>query len=200
MIKRPDFSELKSSEDFLKWYWLKSEMIELCGILGLPHNGQKFDLRDRIAYALDHGGALMPQDKKSKAKSHFNWARAQLTLETKITDNISFGPNFRRFMKSEIGPSFQCHSDFMNWVKGHVGSTLAEAIEAWHQLEQRKDDPSFRREIAPYNMYNQYLRDFSDANPGLSLQEAKLCWAAKKQLPMKNQRVQYEDSDLNLIK
>lgn len=195
-MSRPEFSEIKSGAEFLQWYWLKAELVEICKKTNLPYNGGKFELRDRIAYALDHKGKLPEQVKKAKPSSKFNWARAKLTLDTVITDNVSFGPNFRRFMKTAVGEKFQCHGDFMDWMKANAGKTLADAVVQWQQLEQRKEDPSFRREIAPYNQYNQYLRDFTDDNPGLSLKEAKVCWEQKKQLPLKNNTVLYEKSDL----
>lgn len=198
-MSRPDFFEIKSGLEFRKWYWLKAELVEICKQIGIPHNGGKFELRDRISYLLDHDGELPPKVKKEPKTSRFNWAKENLTLETVITDNVTFGFNFRRFMKTQIGDKFQCHGDFMDWVRSNTGKNLGDAVEAWERLEKRKEDPNFRREIAPYNQYNQYLRDFTDANPGLTLQEAKRCWKQKKQLPLTDGAVKYEHSDLNLL-
>ena len=164
-MKRPKFEEIDSGAEFNRWYWLKEEMVEICRMCDLPITGRKFALRDRIMYALDHRGAIKPKPKKKKAISKFNWARATLVPETIITDNVSFGPNFRRFMKSRIGNAFSCHSDFMDWGKANAGKTLQDAVEKWIELERRKEDPNFRREIADNNMYSQYIRDFMDDNP-----------------------------------
>ncbi len=195
---RPAFEDIKTGDEFKRWYWLKEELEEICKCSGLPCMGRKFDLQDRIAFALDNRGALPSAPRKKKAASGFNWAKSKLTPETRITDNVSFGPNFRRFMKAEIGKGFSCHSDFMDWVKANPGKTLADAVEQWQILEARKKDPEFRRKIASNNMYNQYTRDFFDDNPEMTKEDARAFWLLKKQLPTKDGFVRYERSDLEL--
>ncbi len=199
-MKRPRFEQIKSGQEFNQWYWLKAEMVEICKRSGLPSTGRKFDLRDRIMFALDNNGKLKPENKKVKAKSKFNWAKATLTPETRLTDNVSFGPNFRSFMKSEIGNKFSCHSDFMDWVKSNAGKTLADAIEKWHELEKRKENPNFKRAIADNNMLSQYVRDFLEENKNCTLKDAKKYWLLKKQLPTKDGFIRYEKTDLQLDK
>ena len=83
-------------------------------------------------FALDNGGKIKVKPKADKPKSRFNWAKSELTLTTEITDNISFGPNFRRFVKSKIGDNFTCNSDFMDWVKSSIGKTLKCSIEEYY--------------------------------------------------------------------
>ncbi|MEM6802561.1 MAG: DUF6434 domain-containing protein [Bacteroidota bacterium] len=197
-LQRPDFSEIKSGEEFNRWYWMKEEMVEICKQAGLPSTGRKFTLRDRIMYALDHGGELMPEPPKSKPKSRFNWAKADLGLETLITDNISFGQNLRRFMQAQIGPHFRYNIDFMDWARESAGKSLADAVLKWKELEARKKDPTFRSKIEDNNMMNQYFRDFFDDNPEKGFEDAKSCWAKKRRLPMKEGFVRYEPSDLLL--
>lgn len=197
-MERPTFENIKSGKEFNKWYWLKDEMADICKRSGLPTHGRKFDLRDRIMYALDNHGKVKPEPKKAKSKSKFNWAKSKLTLETKITDNISFGPNFRRFMKGQIGNTFSCNSDFMDWVKSNEGKTLIDAIRKYHQFENRKNDPNFEREIAANNMFNQYTRDFMKDNPEESIKTVRKYWMLKKQLPTKDGFVRYEKSNLEL--
>ncbi|TPN81692.1 DUF6434 domain-containing protein [Aquimarina algicola] len=198
-MSRPDFENITSGKEFNNWYWLKKEMVDICKRSNLPYSGSKFELRDRIMYALDHQGKIKPKKPKNKTTSKFNWAKEQLTLDTIITDNVSFGPNFRGFMKSQIGTKFYCHGDFMDWVKSNLGKTLQDAILQWEILDQRKQDPDFKREIAKHNMYCQYIRDFLDANKGKKFADAKHSWMKKKQLPMHNGFVIYEQTDLDLI-
>ncbi|MEM6685258.1 MAG: DUF6434 domain-containing protein [Bacteroidota bacterium] len=199
-MNRPDFEHIQTSAEFNQWYWLKEELVEICKRSNLPITGRKFELRDRIMYALDHNGAVKPSPIKKKTTSKFNWAKATLTLETEITDNVSFGPNFRRFMKSQIGAKFSCHSDFMDWVKANTGKTLEDAVTTWKMLEKRKEDPEFKREIAANNMFNQYVRDFLAANAGTTIKDAKRYWLLKKQLPTADGFVRYETTDLALVK
>ena len=196
--QRPHFEDIKTGNEFNQWYWLKEEMVQICKDSNLPTTGRKFDLRDRIMFALDNNGQVRTEEHKPKAGSRFNWAKSELSLETVITDNVSFGPNFRRFMKGQIGNKFSCHSDFMDWVKVNPGKTLEDAVHAWNVLETRKENPAFRREIADNNMYSQYVRDFLDENPDYTIQQIKKFWLLKKQLPMKDGFVRYEKSDLKL--
>ncbi|MEL7250873.1 MAG: DUF6434 domain-containing protein [Bacteroidota bacterium] len=198
-MSRPKFEEIKTGIEFNQWYWLKEEMIDICKLSGLPTNGRKFDLRDRIMYALDNKGKVKPEPKKQKKQSKFNWAKSKLSLETIITDNVSFGPNFRNFMKSQIGDKFSCHSDFMDWVKSNDGKSLKDAIKEWNRLERRKENPKFSRQIADNNMYSQYIRDFLEDNPNHTFKDVKKYWLLKKALPMKKGFVKYERSDLKLI-
>jgi len=198
-MSRPKFEDITSGAEFNRWYWLKEELVDICIRSGLPSHGRKFDLRDRIMYALDHEGKVKPEPKKQKSKSTFNWAKATLTDTTVLTDNTSFGPNFRRFMKGKIGNGFSCHSDFMDWVKANTGKTLSDAVNAWHELEQRKKDPAFKRDIAANNMLAQYVRDFLEDNKGYTLTDAKKYWLLKKQLPTSDGFIRYSASDLELL-
>ena len=197
-MSRPNFEDIKTGKEFNQWYWLKEELVDICKRSNLPTYGRKFDLRDRIMFALDNNGKVKPELKKRKATSKFNWAKSELTVDTRITDNITFGPNFRRFMKNQIGAKFSCHSDFMDWVKLNVGKTLKDAVEEWNRLERRKENPEFKRDIAENNMYSQYIRDFLDDNPNYTFKDVKKYWLLKKEFPMKNGLVKYEKSDLKL--
>jgi len=197
---RPEFEDITTSEEFDKWYWLKNELVDICKQSNLPYTGSKQEVRDRILYALDNNGKVKPVEGKKKTSSKFNWARADLSLETIITDNVSFGPNFRKFMKDQIGNQFSCHSDFMDWVKSNIGKNLLDATEHWIALEKRKLDPTFKRKIADNNMYNQYTRDFIANNHGSSIKEARKYWLLKKELLTPKGKVLFHKDDLLLDK
>ncbi|MEM8617716.1 MAG: DUF6434 domain-containing protein [Pseudomonadota bacterium] len=196
---RPAFDRRMTAAEFSRWYWGVSDLKAACEALALPCSGRKQELRDRVYYALPDAPTAPPEPKIPRRKSTFKWASERLTLETVITDNVSFGPNVRGFFAQEIGRNFVCHGDFMAWVKANVGLTLKDAVAAWHMLEARKDDPAFRREIADCNNYLQYLRDLRDANPLVSLDEARHCWDQKKLRPAAEGRVIYEPSDLRFL-
>jgi len=187
---RPPFEEIQSGAEFMKWYWLKEELVAACAKLGLPKNGSKFELRNRLTHYLETGEVLAL--KSPKKDSTFNWAKEELTLDTIITDNVSFGPNFRGFMKEQLGSRFSCTSEFMDWVKANTGKRLREAVAYWKWLEGRKQDPTFKRKIASHNMYSQYIRDYVEANPGTSLSDAKVEWMKDKQKPNEDGFVKYE--------
>ncbi len=193
---RPDVDAAMSRQEFERWYWPVADLVTFSEHLGLSKSGRKAELRERVALRL--GGEEVPAlmfPQKIKADK-FNWGKAELSRCTVISASISFGPNVRGFFKREIGKTFVCHSDFMDWVRENTGATLGDAIEAWHLLEARKEDSEFRREIATCNNYLQYLRDIRDAHPDMTLTEAKACWDHKKVRPATDGRVIYEPSDL----
>lgn len=194
MDTKPNTTDHMDARSFDRWYWDKRELLEICVNLGLPKTGAKDALRARILTFLETGNVVQPK-RPVNNKGHFNWARTELSLDTVITDNVSFGPNFRRFMTTQIGKSFSCHSDFMAWVRDNTGKTLSDAVAAWRSLEERKNDPQFRRDIAPHNNYLQYLRDFKDANPQRSLEDAKSAWEIRKRKPIDGERIVYRDED-----
>jgi len=192
----PSVSLDMDGAEFARWYWPVAELQEFCERLEVSRTGRKADLRARVAAALD--GADLPKVDRGPplAKNSFDWAKSTLNENTVITETITFGRNVRGYFKAKIGNRFVCHSDFMDWVRGHPGLTLKDAETAWLALEARKDDPEFRREIAECNNYLSYLRDIRDANPSLTHEKAKRCWDQKKIRPAQNGLVVYEAADL----
>ena len=192
---RPSVDPDMSDTEFQRWYWPVEELRAFCDALSLSKSGTKAELRARVAFDLANPGETPPRTAR-KTNGSFNWSKANLTKATVITATVSFGPNVRGFFKAEIGTAFVCHSDFMDWVRANTGASLGDAIEAWHILEERKQDPAFRREIASCNNYLQYLRDARDFHPELSLDEAKACWDFKKIRPAKDGVVIFESKDI----
>jgi hypothetical protein len=199
MALRPRFSTSMSAQSFNNWYWAKEDLIGFCNTLSLNASGSKALLRQRVAGSLPGGSPVIEKKNPQLDTDHFDWSNAILTGNTVITENVTFGPNFRNFMKAQIGAKFQCNGDFMAWVKDNPGSTLYEAIATWHQLEERKKVPGFRREIAICNNYLRYLREFQDNNPDLSYDDAKVCWQNKKLCPAPGGYVTYEKSDRGFL-
>jgi len=111
--QRPDLSTIQDAETFLSWYWLKAEMMALCRRFNLPTHGSKAQLQERIRRHLN-GEPPLPHRKR--ATSGFNWARETLTLETVITEDVSFGTNMRQFMRHHVGARFHFSVPFMTLV------------------------------------------------------------------------------------
>jgi hypothetical protein len=191
---RPNIEDCDSASEFRRWYYLKSELVDFAKTNKIPFNGGKFEIAARIAAVLD--GEQIPILKARRKTSRFDWANANLSLDTLITDNVTFGPNVRGFFASHIGSSFVCNSDFMDWMRDHPGSSLAEAVAAWRELEARKADPNFQTRIRSHNQYNQFTRDILAANPRLSLSDVRQIWRAKRALP---KPMVYSPDDMALL-
>ena len=48
MNERPSFKEIKTYEEFSKYYWYREELIEICRELGLCNSGYKAELNQKI--------------------------------------------------------------------------------------------------------------------------------------------------------
>lgn len=189
---------MKTTE-FERWYWPVAALEEFCKLLKISASGRKAELRDRVAAALDGKVVPLSTARSAPGTCSFDWTKERLSDETIITETITFGINVRGYFKAKLGKRFVCHSDFMVWVKAHPGLTLHDAALAWKELEARKQDPDFRREIAECNNYLIYLRHIRDDNPTLSHNEAKHCWDQKKIRPAERGFVVYETSDLRFL-
>jgi hypothetical protein len=191
---RPDFSDIQTSEEFQKWYWLKAELVAFCKLADIGYSGSKFEIIARIVEMFDVG--VITAKKRKKATSKFDWHCAELTLETIITDSYKNSRNVRQFFKKCCGQKFHFNIAFMNWMKTSVGKTLANAVEEWKRLDEQSRQKDFKSEIPKGNQYNQYLRDFFADNPNKTITNARHFWKLKRQLPLGLHK--YERTDLEL--
>ncbi|MFN5475918.1 MAG: DUF6434 domain-containing protein [Sphingobacteriales bacterium] len=194
-MKRPDINSIKTGFELKQWYWLKAELEAFAKEKGVRYTGSKFELLDRLADHLDGKGTTALS--KEKVTSSFDWAKAELTLDTIITDSYTNGPNTRKFFLKHCGDRFAFSIPFMRWMKNNRGKTLRDAVVVWNQLRTKTSEAGHKSDIPVGNQYNQYIRDFFADNPGMTLKDAQRCWKLKRSLP--TQRHIYEKSDLNLV-
>lgn len=166
--------------------------------MNLRTSGGKFTILERIAHLMDTGAADWPGDVVTRPTSRFDWQSAPLTRDTVLTDSYKNTQNVRRFFAAELGDGFKFNIAFMDWLKVNAGRTLAEAIDAYREIEDDARDPARRTQIKPHNQFNQYTRDFLDDNPGASMGDVRRIWALKRQRPSETGRHIYERSDLEL--
>lgn len=192
---RPKINQITSGEAFDQWYWSKEELVHFCQQNEIPSQARKNELRRRVIEFLDTGQVTIESTKK---KSNFDWSKEVLSDDTIITDSVKFGRNLRKYMKVRVGDRFSFSSSLMNWFKDNVGSTLNEAVEYWHELEQ-KNANGYRLDMSDFNVMNKYLEDFLTDNPKLSRNQAMHCWQIKKYHPAPKGLVKYHPADLGLM-
>src|SRR5215469_5566095 len=124
-MKRPELNNKISATDFKDFYWLKNELIDFCKSNGINTMGGKQELTDRIITFLQTGKVIRTIPKQ-QTKSKFDWNNAEITLDTKITDNYRNSEHVRAFMKQEIGSCFHFNTRFMKWMKNNTGKTMRE--------------------------------------------------------------------------
>ena len=170
-----------SVEEFLDYYWLKAELQEFCRGNGLSAAGSKGEITDRISTFLRTGEIINPL---RQATARPKAQQEELNLDTIITANHRCSQKIRAFFKTVI-PAFHFSTFIQHYFKQNIGKTYRDAVTAWHEEEERKKDPSYKRDIAPQFEYNRFIRDyFADTNnKGKSQAEAIEAWDNCKRLP-----------------
>lgn len=91
-MKRPNFEEINSYDEFIKYYWYLDELKAICKGLGLEYIGGKTELNHVIESYFD--GIIIPHKPQARTKSR----AINLTLDTGLIEcGFTFGPRFREF-------------------------------------------------------------------------------------------------------
>lgn len=181
---RPELRKDLDVQDFLSYYWLKEELQVFCRENGMSAAGSKMEITDRIAAFLQTGEINKPAKKK---KSPSKDVLSELNLDTVITENHRCSQTVRAFFKSVI-PKFHFSTYIQNYFKENAGKTYRDVVHAWYEEEERKKNPSYKKQIGSQFEYNQFTRDyFADPkNKGSNREEAIKAWNVLKKLPGSN--------------
>src|SRR5699024_1599193 len=109
------------------------------------------------AVFLETGKIKKPMRKRSASTKKVKLE--ELSLETIITENHRCSQVVRAFFESVI-PKFHFSTYIQNYFKENVGKTYQDVVDAWYEEEERKKDPSYKRQIGTQFEYNQFIRDF----------------------------------------
>ncbi|HDX9578540.1 TPA: SAP domain-containing protein [Bacillus pseudomycoides] len=183
---RPNLTKEISVQNFKNFYWLKEELQSFCRENGISASGSKIEISDRIETFLRTGEIKKPhRNAKDNNKPRTN---SELSLDTVITENHRCSQDVRAFFKEVISPKFHFSTYIQNYFKNNVGKTYRDVVAAWHEEEERKKDPAFKKEIAPQFEYNQFTRDFfaDPNNKEKTRKEAIEAWSNIKKLPGSN--------------
>ncbi len=172
---RPDFKNIKSYQEFKKYYWYREELKEICKKLELDFSGTKIELNKTIEEYFK-GNIIKPR-KKTKLKKITN----ELTLDTKLLEcGFSFNQKFRDFFKEKTRiNNFKFNADMVVTAKkvkekNDTSFTLGNMLEIYYgQREYAKYDKSSCE-------WNKFLKDFcKDKNSLLysnKLKVAAILW------------------------
>jgi len=168
--QRPELDLGIDAQDFLVFYWLKSELVEFCRANGLSTVGSKGVLTERIAHFLRTGELLLPTT-RPKLKSDGQVP----TLETIITADYRSNQINRAFFEEVIGKRFHFSTAFQQFFKDHVGKTFGDAVAYWYKLEEQAKSGA-KKDIAPQFEYNRFMRDYNEANRDAPHKDAVAAW------------------------
>lgn len=182
---RPELVKELNVNEFRDFYWLKEELQTFCKEHGMSASGSKIEIADRITIFLETGKIQKPIRKRSSSLLEIKLE--ELSLDTVIIENHRCSQVVRTFFKSVI-PKFHFSTYIQYYFKENVGKTYRDVVDAWYEEEERKKDPSYKRQIGSQFEYNQFTRDyFADPkNNDKNREDAIEAWNVIKALPGSN--------------
>ena len=177
---RPDFSTIKSYEEFSQYYWYREELQKICKQLGIDASGMKADLNHNIEeYFKGNIIKPKPRRKTEKAQETMSAKTADLTLQTKLLDcHFCFSQRVRDFFSEQTGiKNFKFNVDMVATVR-----KVKETKDVSFTLGDLLDIYSGKKTYAKYNkvslQWNKFVQDFC-ADPATEKFQNKLHVAAR---------------------
>ena len=160
MEKRPQFCQIKSFEEFSKYYWYREELQAICKQLGIDSSGMKLELNHNIEEYFK-GNLIRKKQRKSASSSSPRMDSKPLTLETGLIDcNFCFSQRFREFFSAQTGiKNIKFNADMVATAKkvkedGDKSFTLGDMLEVFYG----------RKTYAKYDksclQWNKFVKDF----------------------------------------
>jgi len=152
---RPDFNNIKSFEEFNRYYWYREELLQICKSLGLEYRGTKQEL-NHIIEQYFKGNII----EKSVRKVNKKQAKA-ITLNTPLLEcGFSFNQKFREYFSVVTGiDPFKFNANMATaWRKVKAENDLNFTIQDMLKVYYGESD------YAKYDhsvcQWNQFLKDF----------------------------------------
>ena len=176
MTVRPPFSEIKSYEDFSKFYWYREELQHICKQLGISSSGTKAELNQNIAEYFK--GNIV---RRKKIKKSPKATATDITLDTKLLEcGFRFSQRFRDFFAQQTGTkNFKFNADMVATAKkvkedNDTEFTLRDMLGIYHgtKVYAKYDNSSCQ--------WNKFLKDFcadeKSAQFSNKLKAASILW------------------------
>ena len=152
---RADFINIKSFEEFNRYYWYREELLQICKSLGLEYRGTKQEL-NHIIEQYFKGNII----EKSVRKVNKKQAKV-ITLNTPLLEcGFSFNQKFREYFSVVTGVDpFKFNADMATaWRKIKAENDLNFTIQDMLKVYYGESD------YAKYDhsvcQWNQFLKDF----------------------------------------
>ena len=175
MSERPPFEEIKTYEEFTKYYWYREEVVAICKSLGLCSSGYKAELNERI----ENYFKGKPQKIKTPRRSSAKKKVSELSLETGLLEcDFRFSQRFRDFFSEQTGiKNFKFTVDMVASARkvreiGDTAFTLGDLLDIFYG----------RKSYAQYDkvslQWNAFVKEFC-ADPATAQFSNKLKVAAR---------------------
>lgn len=170
-MQRPSLTPRLAAADFARWYWLKAELAAYCRDRGLPVTGSKQVLQSRVDADLRGLDAVLLDEPRRPAGE----MPEQFSADTRIGPGWRCTRALRGYFESVHGPGFRFNDALRTFLREGAGRTLAEASARYvDSLTQP------RAAIGAQFEYNRHIREFFQANPGATRDQAIAAWWARR--------------------
>ncbi|WP_314246635.1 DUF6434 domain-containing protein [Streptomyces kutzneri] len=176
---RPALTAALTGAELLRWYWTLAELSTLAREMGLPAGGGKAAVTARLAAALD-GLPAPAAPAVSAPRRAGRQLAAPVTGATVIPPGQRCSQVLRAYFVREIGPGFHFDAFMRDYVAGHAGHTLAEAVAHWHATRERAAEP---QEVGAQFEFNRFLRAWHARHPDGARAQALAAWQAHRARP-----------------
>lgn len=200
MQERPKFIEIKSYDEFLKYYWYRDELSVICKELGIDNTGTKKDLNYNIKEYFD-GNSI-----KRKSIKYMKETVQEIELNSSLIKcGFSFNKKFRDFFSKQTGKeNFKFTADMAAaWRKvkkeENYNFTLKDMLDIYYQ---KSDYVKYDNSVCEWNIF---LKDFCADKRNLifnnKLKTAAILWNIVKKSEM-SKIYSYElvKNNMNLLK
>ncbi len=182
MKKRPPFDEIKSFEEFSKYYWYREELQKICREHGINAGGMKAELNHNIEEYFK-GNVIRPE-KSSQCFGHFKNSpqstdSVPLTLQTGLLEcNFCFSQRFRDFFSEQTGiKNFKFNVDMVATVR-KVKETKDTSFTLGDLLDIYYGKTTYAKYDKVSLQWNKFVQDFC-ADPATERFPNKLKTAAR---------------------
>lgn len=176
---RPRLDKDISLDDYLNYYWLKSELVSFCRKVGINTDGWKLEIHERIVEYLTTKKIDKKSENVSKPKSKDD---SDLTLYTVVGPGFKRNPQTTAFFKS-IDSRFHYSVRLNQYIRDNVGKvTYGDIINQWKKEYEEKKKGIKTTPDLPQCEYNQFIKDFLADNKDRGFKEAVTAWNVKKSM------------------
>ncbi len=171
--RRPTPADVGDAPTLRRWYWLRSELIEIARRIGVGTSGAKLELADRICAHFEQ----RPQARPVPRAHTRDALPAHLTGDVMLHEGQRCTQQLRAWMRAQIGSSFSFDAAMREAV--HAGGiTLHQLVERWHATRA-----AVSTEIGPQFELNRFSRDWHIDHPGGTHAQMLTEWAVHRNRP-----------------
>ena len=130
--ERPPLTRELSAAQFLRWYWLKNELVEFAKAQSLRTSGDKPTIAERIVGLLDGSPSSGLQSVNSSRGTVSRWLPEPLTPDTVLGPRQASSQQLRAYFVDVIGSCFSYDIHMRTFLASDRDKTLGEAVDHWY--------------------------------------------------------------------